>query len=175
VAWVDNGREAFDVVDDDPVAVVILDLSLPDMDGLDVCRALRADGYTGGIMMLTGRAVELDIVVGLDTGADDYLPKPFGLAELRLTNKEFGVLRVFPRSGARSCRAAGSCRRCGTRTGTAPPRPSTSPSAGCAPARGGPAARPHRGRPRRRSPARAGPSTRTDRQAVTGAALVRTR
>ena len=95
VAWVDNGREAFDVVDDGPVAVVILDLSLPDMDGLDVCRALREDGYTGGIMMMTGRAGELDIVVGLDCGADDYLLKPFGLAELCLTNKEVGVLRVL--------------------------------------------------------------------------------
>ena len=102
VAWVDNGREAFDVVDDGPVAVVILDLSLPDMDGLDVCRALRADGYTGGIMMMTGRAGELDIVVGLDSGADDYLLKPFGLAELlarvraRVLTSQRG--KVVPRS-----------------------------------------------------------------------------
>ena len=78
VAWVDNGREAFDVVDDGPVAVVILDLSLPDMDGLDVCRALRADGYTGGIVMLTGRAGELDIVVGLDCGATTTCSSPSG-------------------------------------------------------------------------------------------------
>jgi DNA-binding response OmpR family regulator len=62
--------------------IVILDLGLPDMDGLDVCRRLRHDGYQGAVLMLTGRTRELDRVVGLDAGADDYLAKPFGLAEL---------------------------------------------------------------------------------------------
>ena len=62
--------------------VVILDLGLPDMDGLDVCRRLRDAGYQGAVLMLTGRTRELDRVVGLDAGADDYLAKPFGLAEL---------------------------------------------------------------------------------------------
>ena len=52
------------------------------MDGIDVCRALRADGYTGSIIMVTARSGELDRVVGLDVGADDCLVKPFGLAEL---------------------------------------------------------------------------------------------
>ncbi|PKH37177.1 DNA-binding response regulator, OmpR family, contains REC and winged-helix (wHTH) domain [Nocardioides alpinus] len=69
------------VVDEDP-AVVILDLGLPDMDGIDVCRQMRTAGYLGGIIMVTARAGELDRVVGLDVGADDYLAKPFGLAEL---------------------------------------------------------------------------------------------
>ena len=63
-------------------AVVILDLGLPDMDGIDVCRQLRAGGFLGGIIIVTARAGELDRVVGLDFGADDYLAKPFGLAEL---------------------------------------------------------------------------------------------
>ncbi len=63
-------------------AVVILDLGLPDMDGIDVCRQMRSGGYLGGIIMVTARAGELDRVVGLDVGADDYLAKPFGLAEL---------------------------------------------------------------------------------------------
>ena len=122
VAWVDNGREAFDVVDDGPVAVVILDLSLPDMDGLDVCRALREGGYSGGIMMMTGRAGELDIVVGLDSGADDYLLKPFGLAELLARVR--AVLRRTRRHGPGPRRPS---RRCGS-TSTAAARTPATPS-----------------------------------------------
>ena len=83
VAWVGNGREVLDVVGAGPVDVVILDLSLPDMDGLDVCRALRDGRYEGAILIVTARTGELDRVVGLDSGADDYLTKPFGLAELQ--------------------------------------------------------------------------------------------
>jgi DNA-binding response OmpR family regulator len=82
VAWVGSGREVFDVVDGGPVDCVVLDASLPDMDGLDVCRELRESGYDGGIIIVTDRAGELDCVVGLDSGADDYVRKPFGLAEL---------------------------------------------------------------------------------------------
>jgi DNA-binding response OmpR family regulator len=61
--------------------LVLLDLGLPDMDGLEVCQQLRADGFQAGIMILTARDGELDRVVGLDVGADDYLSKPFALAE----------------------------------------------------------------------------------------------
>jgi DNA-binding response OmpR family regulator len=82
VSWVGNGREVFDVVEGGPVACVILDLSLPDMDGVEVCRSLRESGYDGGILMVTGRSGEVDCVVGLDSGADDYVRKPYGLAEL---------------------------------------------------------------------------------------------
>lgn len=64
------------------VDLLLLDLGLPDMDGLDVCRRVRGDGYQGGVLILTARGGELDRVVGLDVGADDYLAKPFGLAEL---------------------------------------------------------------------------------------------
>ncbi|WP_130011459.1 response regulator transcription factor [Serinicoccus sediminis] len=66
-----------------PVDLMLLDLGLPDTDGIDVCRAVREGGYDGGIIILTARDGELDRVVGLDTGADDYLAKPFGLAELQ--------------------------------------------------------------------------------------------
>lgn len=62
--------------------LVILDIGLPGMDGLEVCRRLRADGRTGPVLMLTARADEVDTVVGLDAGADDYVTKPFRLAEL---------------------------------------------------------------------------------------------
>ena len=63
-------------------SLIVLDLGLPDMDGLDVCRRLREQGFLGGIIILTARDGELDRVVGLDVGADDYIAKPFALAEL---------------------------------------------------------------------------------------------
>ncbi|GCD90991.1 DNA-binding response regulator [Nocardioides sp. LS1] len=83
VTWVDNGQKALDSLTSNPVEVVILDLGLPDFDGLEVCRRARDAGYGGAIMIVTARAGELDRVVGLDYGADDYLAKPFGLAELQ--------------------------------------------------------------------------------------------
>ena len=61
---------------------MLLDLGLPDMDGLDVCRRLRELDDNTAIVMLTARDEELDIVVGLDAGAVDYVTKPFRLAEL---------------------------------------------------------------------------------------------
>src|SRR4030081_2871967 len=64
------------------VDVVVLDLGLPDIDGLEVCRRLRATRPDLEILILTARTTEIDIVVGLDAGADDYLAKPFRLAEL---------------------------------------------------------------------------------------------
>lgn len=66
----------------DEIDLVVLDLGLPDMDGLDVCRRLREQDFDGGIVILTARDGELDRVVGLDVGADDYIAKPFALAEL---------------------------------------------------------------------------------------------
>lgn len=66
----------------DPVRVVILDLGLPDVDGIDVCRWLRRAHPDLGILILSARDRELDIVAGLDAGADDYLVKPFKLSEL---------------------------------------------------------------------------------------------
>src|ERR1700742_3190803 len=83
VHWVDSGQKALDDVSMRHADVVILDLGLPDMDGLEVCRKARDAGYDGAIMIVTARAGELDRVVGLDYGADDYMAKPFGLAELQ--------------------------------------------------------------------------------------------
>ncbi len=77
-----TGKDAITAATKHQHDIVILDLGLPDMDGLDVCRKLREAGYDGAILMLTARTRELDRVVGLDAGADDYLAKPFGLAEL---------------------------------------------------------------------------------------------
>ena len=78
----ETGRRAVEQATAQGHDIVILDLGLPDMDGLDVCRELRAAGYAGAVLILTARSGELDRVVGLDSGADDYLGKPFGLAEL---------------------------------------------------------------------------------------------
>ena len=83
VTWVEDGQAALDRLTSEQADVVILDLGLPDMDGLEVCRKAREAGYDGAIMIVTARAGELDRVVGLDYGADDYLAKPFGLAELQ--------------------------------------------------------------------------------------------
>jgi DNA-binding response OmpR family regulator len=82
VDQVTTGEDAIAAATSDGHDIVILDLGLPDMDGLDVCRGLREAGYQGAVLMLTARTRELDRVVGLDAGADDYLAKPFGLAEL---------------------------------------------------------------------------------------------
>lgn len=66
------------------VDAVVLDLGLPDIDGIEVCRRLRAEHGDGlPILVLTARSGELDTVVGLDAGADDYVTKPFRLAELQ--------------------------------------------------------------------------------------------
>jgi DNA-binding response OmpR family regulator len=64
------------------VALVLLDLGLPGMDGLEVCRQLRATRSSVPVLVLTARTDEVDFVVGLDAGADDYVGKPFRLAEL---------------------------------------------------------------------------------------------
>ena len=64
------------------VDLLVLDLGLPGMDGLEVCRRLRTDGHAFPVLVLTARADEVDTVVGLDAGADDYVTKPFRLAEL---------------------------------------------------------------------------------------------
>ena len=80
VERVATGGEALAAVD--RADAVVLDLGLPDMDGLDVCRQVRARWPALPIVVLTARTAEADIVVGLDAGADDYVTKPFRLAEL---------------------------------------------------------------------------------------------
>lgn len=77
VTWVRTGAEALTESAD----IVLLDLGLPDMDGLDVCRELRARGDVP-IIVISARANEVDRVVGLEIGADDYVSKPFGVREV---------------------------------------------------------------------------------------------
>ena len=78
-----TGQEALDKLRDNPdIHVAILDIMLPDIDGFEVCRRIRATNKQMGIIMLTARTQEMDKVTGLMTGADDYVTKPFSPAEL---------------------------------------------------------------------------------------------
>ncbi|NLV80907.1 MAG: response regulator transcription factor [Rhodococcus sp.] len=78
----DNGTSALASALSGDYDLLILDLGLPGMDGLEVCRQLRANRSDLPVLMLTARTDEVDFVVGLDAGADDYVGKPFRLAEL---------------------------------------------------------------------------------------------
>lgn len=78
-----TGAEALERLRENPdVGVAILDIMLPDIDGFEVCRTIRATNKQIGIIMLTARTQEMDKVTGLMTGADDYVTKPFSPAEL---------------------------------------------------------------------------------------------
>jgi DNA-binding response OmpR family regulator len=81
VDWARNARAALDAVRDD-TALVLLDLGLPDGDGVAVCERLRERRPDVAIVILTARREEVDVVLGLNAGADDYVVKPFRLAEL---------------------------------------------------------------------------------------------
>lgn len=77
-----DGREALLAARDQSPDLIVLDLMLPIMSGLDICRAIRNDGNTVPILMLTAKESEVDRVVGLEVGADDYVTKPFSTREL---------------------------------------------------------------------------------------------
>ena len=82
VLAVADGVAALESQNEQASDLLILDLMMPGMDGLEVCKALRARGRSTPILMLTAKSTELDRVLGLELGADDYLTKPFSLAEL---------------------------------------------------------------------------------------------
>jgi len=82
VITVADGAAALSAVRDLPADVLVLDVMMPGVNGLDVCRVLRADRDRTPILMLTARTETPDRIAGLDAGADDYLPKPFDLDEL---------------------------------------------------------------------------------------------
>ena len=87
VAGVETGEAGLREVADraetvSPIDLVVLDINLPGIDGVETCAQLRRNGYSGPVLMLTARQEVQDRIRGLDAGADDYLPKPFALDEL---------------------------------------------------------------------------------------------
>ncbi|MDN8634153.1 response regulator transcription factor [Corynebacterium kefirresidentii] len=82
VLTANDGLEAVETVRSENPELLILDVMMPNMDGLEVCRTLRGEGWDRPILVLTARDGVSDRVAGLDAGADDYLPKPFALEEL---------------------------------------------------------------------------------------------
>lgn len=78
-----DGRQALDQLAEQSFDLILLDVAMPQVDGLEACRRLRAAGDHSPVLMLTARDAISDRVAGLDAGADDYLVKPFALAELR--------------------------------------------------------------------------------------------
>jgi two-component system OmpR family response regulator len=89
-----NGQEAVWMATENPYDAIVLDVMLPDLDGLEVCRSIREAGQWSPVLMLTARDAVPDRVSGLDAGADDYLAKPFSFAEL------LARLRALVRRGA---------------------------------------------------------------------------
>jgi DNA-binding response OmpR family regulator len=82
VLWADTGRRALELARSQNPHLILLDIRLPDVSGFDVCRQLRAEGKRMPILMLTARDEEVDKVLGLELGADDYVVKPYSLREL---------------------------------------------------------------------------------------------
>lgn len=82
VSTAENGLEVGKMVQEMQPHIIILDLMIPGMNGLDVCQRLRRDGVTTPVIMLTARDDEVDRVLGLEMGADDYVTKPFSPREL---------------------------------------------------------------------------------------------
>ena len=82
VIWAKSGTEALELTRREQPDLITLDLRLPDLNGYDVCKALRSQNHRQPILMLTAKDEELDKVLGLELGADDYMVKPYGLREL---------------------------------------------------------------------------------------------
>jgi DNA-binding response OmpR family regulator len=95
VVWQRTGRGALRAASGADFDLVLLDLGLPDLDGVEVCRQLRASQPTTVVVILTARTEEMDVVVGLEAGADDFLTKPVRLGEL-LARVRAHLRRVGP-------------------------------------------------------------------------------
>ena len=82
VTWVQTCKDAATALSESAYDVIVLDLSLPDGDGLDLLRGWRSSGFNEPVLILSARDTLADRIKGLDLGADDYLPKPFSLEEV---------------------------------------------------------------------------------------------
>jgi DNA-binding response OmpR family regulator len=104
VLLAETGRRALELARKDDPHLILLDIRLPDISGFDVCRQLRAEGRRMPILMLTARDEEVDKVLGLELGADDYVVKPYSLRELfsrvrALLRRAYGDLALGPAAG----------------------------------------------------------------------------
>ena len=104
VLLAEMGRQALDLARSADPHLILLDIRLPDISGFDVCRELRAEGRRMPILMLTARDEEVDKVLGLELGADDYVVKPYSLRELlsrvrALLRRAYGDLAIGPEGG----------------------------------------------------------------------------
>src|SRR6266581_3172654 len=115
VVAADGGSAALARLAAGSVDAIVLDVAMPEPNGLEVCRRLRARGDRTPVLMLTARDLVDDRVAGLDAGADDYLVKPFALAELRAR------LRALLRRNAASTPCGGLATSCGMRRDAAEP------------------------------------------------------
>jgi len=102
-----NGSDGIECALRQDYCMIVLDLMLPGLDGLEVCRRLRAQGKAAPILMLTAKSSEIDRVLGLELGADDYLTKPFSIRELQARIRAI-LRRVEP---ARQASSEGECIR----------------------------------------------------------------
>jgi two-component system response regulator MprA len=100
-----DGAEALARIDSEPFDAVVLDVLMPRLDGMALCRTLRRGGHRLPILMLTAREAVADRVAGLEAGADDYLVKPFALEEL-LARVHALLRRTMPEAGERVLRFA---------------------------------------------------------------------
>ena len=98
-----NGNDGLDLIRKNNYDLIILDLMLPDIDGIEICKQIRADKIFTPVLMLTSRSEEIDKIIGLESGADDYLTKPFSMREfiarvkaiIRRTEIDFSVKNEF--------------------------------------------------------------------------------
>ena len=97
-----DGEQGLQLGKDGAWDLILLDVMLPKMDGFDVCKGLRRAGVSSPIILLTARAHEAEKELGLDSGADDYVTKPFSLRELRARIR--AQLRRTSRENERTCR-----------------------------------------------------------------------
>jgi len=99
VSEAQNGDEALSMLPDTPVDVVLLDINMPGMSGIDVCRKIRASSMRIGIIMVTVRDSEADKVQAFDAGADDFITKPYQVREMIAR-----VRAVLRKTGCPTCR-----------------------------------------------------------------------
>ncbi len=118
VAVVNDGTTGLEAAVSKPFDLIILDLFLPGVDGMDICRRVRARPSYTPILMLTSRSSEIDRVLGLEMGADDYLTKPFSIPELlarvkALFRREEAIRSEASPESQKVIEAGQACHRCG--------------------------------------------------------------